>query len=224
MMKRKRLSALYRTEQRYGYLMISPVVLGFCVLLVFPLLYELYMSLTDMQLNGVGDFVGLQNYVNLFNDPKYINSMKNTVVFAIGVVPVNVLLAIIFARMLHQQIRGVGLYRTIMFLPYITPVVVWAQVWKLILAGDTGILNNFLSMFGIEGTNWLFDMEMTMPMVIANVVLKGVGYNVVIFLSAMMSVPESYYEAAELDGAGSVTKFINITLPMISPPRSWLSS
>ena len=146
MMKRKRLSALYRTEQRYGYLMISPVVLGFCVLLVFPLLYELYMSLTDMQLNGVGDFVGLQNYVNLFNDPKYINSMKNTVVFAIGVVPVNVLLAII-----------------------------------------------------------------------ANVVLKGVGYNVVIFLSAMMSVPESYYEAAELDGAGSVTKFINITLPMISP-------
>lgn len=217
MMKRKRLSALYRTEQRYGYLMISPVVLGFCVLLVFPLLYELYMSLTDMQLNGVGDFVGLQNYVNLFNDPKYINGMKNTVVFAIGVVPVNVLLAIIFARMLHQQIRGVGLYRTIMFLPYITPVVVWAQVWKLILAGDTGILNNFLSMFGIEGTNWLFDMEMTMPMVIANVVLKGVGYNVVIFLSAMMSVPESYYEAAELDGAGSVTKFINITLPMISP-------
>ena len=216
-MKRKRLSALYRTEQRYGYLMISPVVLGFCVLLVFPLLYELYMSLTDMQLNGVGDFVGLQNYVNLFNDPKYINSMKNTVVFAIGVVPVNVLLAIIFARMLHQQIRGVGLYRTIMFLPYITPVVVWAQVWKLILAGDTGILNNFLSMFGIEGTNWLFDMEMTMPMVIANVVLKGVGYNVVIFLSAMMSVPESYYEAAELDGAGKLKQIWHITLPCILP-------
>ena len=217
MIKRKRVSRLYDSEQRYGYLMISPVVLGFCGLLVFPLLYEVYMSMTDMKLTGAGQFVGLQNYVDLMSDPKYLDSMKNTVVFALGVVPVNIVLAIIFARMLHQKIRGVGLYRTLMFLPYITPVVVWAQVWKLILAGDTGILNNVLSMFGIVGRNWLFDMEMTMPVVIANVVLKGVGYNVVIFLSAMMSVPESYYEAAELDGANSVDKFLNVTLPLISP-------
>lgn len=217
MRRRQKISRLYDSEQRYGYLMISPVVLGFCALLVFPLLYEVYMSMTDMKLSGEGQFIGLQNYTNLLNDPKYVDSMKNTVVFAIGVVPVNIILAIIFARMLHQKIRGVGLYRTLMFLPYITPVVVWAQVWKLILAGDTGIFNNLLSMFGIEGRNWLFDMEMTMPMVIANVVLKGVGYNVVIFLSAMMSVPESYYEAAELDGASTMDKFFHVTLPMISP-------
>ncbi len=217
MTKKRTFSKLYASEQRYGYLMISPVVFGFCALLLFPLLYEVWMSLTDMELTSSGTFIGLQNYFALFEDSKYLDSMRNTLFFTLGVVPINIILAIILAQMLNQKLRGVGLYRTLIFLPYITPVVVWAQVWKLILSGDTGILNSFLSFFGIAGRNWLFDMEMTMPVVIGNVILKGVGYNMVIFLSAMMSVPTSYYEAAELDGANTVHRFLHVTLPMISP-------
>ena len=217
MTKKRTFSKLYASEQRYGYLMISPVVFGFCALLLFPLLYEVWMSLTDMELTSSGTFIGLQNYFALFEDSKYLDSMRNTLFFTLGVFPINIILAIILAQMLNQKLRGVGLYRTLIFLPYITPVVVWAQVWKLILSGDTGILNSFLSFFGIAGRNWLFDMEMTMPVVIGNVILKGVGYNMVIFLSAMMSVPTSYYEAAELDGANTVHRFLHVTLPMISP-------
>lgn len=217
MNRKKKFSRLYASEERYGYLLISPVVLGFLFLLLFPLVYEVWMSLTDMELNSAGNFIGMKNYVDLFNDKKYLNSMKNTLVFTVGVVPFNIVFAIILAQMLNQKLKGCGIYRTLMFLPYITPVVVWAQVWKLILAGDTGVLNSFLNIFGIRGKNWLFDMKMTMPVVIANVIIKGVGYNMVIFLSAMMSVPKSYYEAAELDGANTVQKFLHVTLPMISP-------
>lgn len=216
-MKRKKTSNLMKHEQKYAYLMISPVLLGFLCLLLFPLLYEVYMSCTNMSLNDSGVWIGAENYINLFSDSRYLNAMKNTVVFTLGVVPINVLSALVLAQVLNQKIRGVGVFRTLVFIPYITPVVVWATVWKLILSSDAGILNSFLGIFGITGQNWLFNMDLTMPVVILNVVLKGVGYNVVIFLSALMSVPVVYYEAAEIDGASIFSKFFKVTVPMISP-------
>ena len=126
-MKKKHIrSGLLIQEQRYAYLMISPVVLGFLCFILFPLIYEIYMSCTSMTLNSPGEWVGLQNYQTLLKDPKYLNAMKNTVVFTVGIVPVNIILALLLAQMLFQKIRGVGVYRTLVFIPYITPVVVWA--------------------------------------------------------------------------------------------------
>ncbi len=217
-MKKKHIrSGLLIQEQRYGYAMIAPVVLGFLCFIVFPLVYEIYMSGTNMTLTNPGNWVGFENYQTLAKDPKYLNAMRNTVVFTAGIVPVNILLALLLAQMLSQKIRGVGLYRTMIFIPYITPVIVWTQVWKLILSSDAGVLNAFLKVVGIQGRNWLFDMKWTMPVVIANYILKNVGYNMIIFLSAIMSVPNIYYEAAELEGAGKFSKFFRITLPLISP-------
>ena len=153
----------------------------------------------------------------MFSDPSYVKAMRNTVLFTLGVVPINILCALVLAQLLHQKMRGVGLFRTLIFIPYITPVIVWAQVWKLIFSSDAGILNSFLNMLGIAGQNWLYDMDLTMLVVIGNVILKGVGYNVVIFLSALMGVPDVYYEAAEIDGANAFRKFFKVTIPMISP-------
>ena len=217
MRKKRPTSGLLLQEQRYAYGMIAPVVLGFLCFILFPLLYEFYMSCTNMTLTDPGTWVGLENYRTLVSDPKYVNSMEKTMLFMLGIVPLNILAALVLAQMLSQKLRGVGLFRTLVFIPYITPVIVWAQVWKLILSSDAGILNAILSAFGIQGRNWLFDMKLTMPVVILNYVLKNLGYNMIIFLSAMMSVPAIYYEAAELDGADRLNTFFRITLPVISP-------
>ena len=217
MRKKRPTSGLLLKEQRYAYGMIAPVVLGFLCFILFQLLYEFYMSCTNMTLTDPGTWVGLENYRTLVSDPKYVNSMEKTMLFMLGIVPLNILAALVLAQMLSQKLRGVGLFRTLVFIPYITPVIVWAQVWKLILSSDAGILNAILSAFGIQGRNWLFDMKLTMPVVILNYVLKNLGYNMIIFLSAMMSVPAIYYEAAELDGADRLNTFFRITLPVISP-------
>ena len=209
---------LYQNDKWYAYAMISPVVLGFACLMLFPLLYEFYLSLTNAKLLGNVNFIGFENYENLFgNDPLFTKSILNSLYFSGVLVPLNISLAILLAVLLNRQLRGIGIFRTLVFLPSITPIVVWALVWKLILSTDAGILNAFLKIIGITGPAWLFDVHLTMPVLIVNTVLKGVGLNMVIFLGALKSIPVVYYEAAMIDGAKPFRTFVNVTLPMLSP-------
>lgn len=209
---------LDKKDKWYAYAMISPVVLGFLCLMLFPLLYEFYLSMTDAKLLGDVKFIGFQNYANLTgNDPLFIKSVFNSLYFSGVLVPLNISLAILLAVLLNRELKGIGVFRTLVFLPSITPIVVWALVWKLILSTDMGFLNSFLKMIGITGPAWLYDMRLTMPVLIVNTVLKGVGLNMVIFLGALKSIPVVYYEAARIDGAKAVRTFFHITLPMLSP-------
>ncbi len=206
-----------RKDKWYAYAMISPVILGFLVLLFCPLVYSAYLSLTDAGMLGSGEFLGLANYQQLFQEDKLFRTvLANTLYFMAGLVPLHITFSLFMAALLNKNLPGVGVYRTMAFAPVVTSIVVWSIVWKYILAVDYGLVNGFLVLIGLERVNWFYS-DLTMPMLIVTTVMKGMGLNMVIFLSAMKSVPRVFYEAAVIDGASARSSFFHITLPMISP-------
>ncbi len=209
---------LKNVDKIYGYLFIAPIVIGFLVFILGPMLYSFVMSFSNWSLLKEFKFTGLDNYKQVFlGDKKFWTVMFNTLYFSIGLVPLNLVLAFSLALLLKQKLRGISFFRTAIFTPVVTSVVVWAIVWKFILGTDGGLINILLKGIGITGPAWLYDMRLTMPVVIVVSVLKNVGNNMVLFLSALYNVPEMYYEAATLDGASKWQQMRKITLPMISP-------
>ncbi|WP_284645972.1 carbohydrate ABC transporter permease [Paenibacillus silviterrae] len=214
----KKKSKLHARDQWYGYLFISPIVLGYAVFMLVPIVWAFVMSFTNESLLGASQFIGLNNYTRAFTeDPLFWTSVGNTLYFSAGLIPLNLLLALGLAVLLNRKLPGIGLFRTAIFTPVITSIVVWAIVWKYIFATDSGLINQILQLFGITGPAWLYSFELAMPVVIVISVLKNVGLNMVIFLAALQDVPAMYYEAAKLDGASKPRTFWSITLPMISP-------
>lgn len=132
-------------------------------------------------------------------------------------IPLNLCLALGLALLLNRKIPGIGLFRTAIFTPVVTSIVVWAIAWKYIFATDYGLINELLKLLHIEGPAWLYNFQLAMPVVIIVSVLKNVGLNMVIFLAALQDVPKMYYEAAKIDGASKYKMFTNVTMPMISP-------
>ena len=215
--KRRRGGPLAREAQIAGWLFISPMVLGFTLLLLFPMGLAFYMSLTDWPLLGDHEFIGLDNYRNIMTDAMFWDVLGNTVYFTAGLVPLNIVLALLLALLLSKSIRGIGIFRTAIFVPVMTSLIVWAIVWKLMYATESGLINQRLLMIGIKCPAWLYDPNLAMPAVIVTSVLKNVGLNMVLFIAALQQVPRSLYEAATLDGAGKRASFFNVTLPMITP-------
>lgn len=213
-----RMGKLRTRDNWYGYLFISPIVLGFAVFMLIPIIWALYMSFTNESLMGGSQWIGLDNYTRAFrDDPLFWTSVFNTLYFSAGLIPLNLLLALGLAMLLNRKIPGIGLFRTTIFTPVITSIVVWAIVWKYIFATDAGLINQLLRLAGVTGPAWLYDFGLAMPVVIVVSVLKNVGLNMVIFLAALQDVPAMYYEAARIDGASRMRTFRSITLPMISP-------
>lgn len=209
---------MLRTEKWYAYLFISPMVLGFAVFMLGPIMTAFAMSFTDWSLLRETSFIGLGNYARAFSDdPVFWETVGNTLYFSAGLVPLNMMMALGLALLLKNNIPGIGFFRTALFTPVVTSLVVWAIVFKYIFATEAGMVNQVLKMIGITGPAWLYNLELAMPVVIVVSVLKNVGMNMVIFLAALHDVPKMYYEAASLDGASKWKTFTNVTLPMISP-------
>lgn len=201
----------------YGYLFIFPMMLGYLLFLLGPIVTAFVMSFSNWSFIGDVSWIGLDNYERLLmDDPIFLKSIANTLYFSAGLVPLNILLALGLALLLNREIKGIGLFRTAIFTPVVVSIVVWAIVWKYIFATD-GLVNSLLSMLGLQGPVWLYDVRWTMPVVILTSVLKNVGLNMVIFLAALHDVPKMYHEAARIDGASRWATFRNITLPQISP-------
>lgn len=200
-----------------GWLFISPMVIGFVTLLLGPLLLALYMSFTDWPLLGEAQFIGLDNYKAIFQDAEFWRVVGNTFTFSAGLVPLNIMLALGLALLLVRKLPGIGIFRTAIFVPVMTSLIVWAIVWKYLFATDTGFINQILQMFGITGPSWLYNPQLAMPVVIVTSVLKNVGLNMVLFIAALQQVPIHLYEAARLDGASRTRQLFQITIPMISP-------
>lgn len=196
---------------------ISPMLLGFTLLLLFPMGKALYMSLNDWPLLGEHRFVGLDNYKDIAVDPLFWKVFGNTAYFTLGLVPFNIVLALMLALLLSRSLKGIGIFRTAIFVPVMTSLIVWSIVWKYMFATDSGLINQLLMLFNIKGAAWLYDERLAMPAVIVTSVLKNVGLNMVLFIAAIQQVSRSLYEAAELDGAGKTKTFFNVTLPMITP-------
>ncbi|OXM16841.1 carbohydrate ABC transporter permease [Paenibacillus herberti] len=214
--KRRSRSPLDRDANRTGWLFVAPMVLGFALLLFIPLMMALYMSLTDWPLLGKASFVGLDNYQAIFSDKEFWKVLGNTLYFAAGLVPLNIGLALLLALPLAGKLPGMGLFRTVLFIPVMTSLIVWSIVWKYMFATDSGFINQLLQLLGVTGPSWLYDESLAMPVVIITSVLKNVGLNMVLFIAALQQVPVHLYEAAKLDGANKFTTFFRITLPMIT--------
>lgn len=207
-----------RRNMWYGYLFVLPMVLGYLVFLLGPILASFVLSFTNYSLLKPFQAVGLDNYIKAFTaDELFWKSVGQTLYFSAGLIPLNLTMALGLALLLNQKVKGIGLFRTSIFTPVVTSIVVWAIVWKYIFATDAGLINQLLKYVGIQGPAWLYSFELAMPVVIVVSVLKKVGLNMVIFLAALQDVPSMYYEAARIDGASRWKQFTNVTLPLISP-------
>ncbi|WP_282936095.1 sugar ABC transporter permease [Paenibacillus sp. RC67] len=214
----KRKHPLSREATITGWLFVAPMVLGFITFLIAPLVMAFYMSLTDWPILGDAKFIGSANYKAIITDVEFWKILTNTFYFSAGLVPLNIILALGLALLLAKGKRGMGLFRTAIFVPVMTSLIVWAIVWKYLFATDTGFINQLLQLFfGVQGPAWLYNAQLAMPAVIVTSVLKNVGLNMVLFIAALQQVPAQLYEAAKIDGAGRRTVFFQVTVPMITP-------
>jgi multiple sugar transport system permease protein len=205
-----------RREALTGYLFISPWIVGFLVFTAGAMIYSLVISFSRYNLaTNTATPVGLRNYADLFTDPRVATSLANTLFYAVLAVPLEIMVALALASLLNQAGRGAGFFRTVYYLPKMTPAVATAAVFFLLLNGNTGAINQFLRVFGIEGPQWLVDPAWIKPSIVL-MTLWGVSGTMVIFLAALKNVPRELYEVAQLDGAGIWQRFRSITLPMIS--------
>ncbi|AZS36316.1 Lactose transport system permease protein LacF [Microbacterium lemovicicum] len=212
-----------RVKQHYnkreavaGYLFITPWIIGFLVFTAGAMIYSLYISFSNYNLaTNRARPVGLANYAELFQDPRVGVSLANTLFYAVMAVPLEIAFALALALLLNRVGRGAGVFRTLFYLPKMTPAVATAAIFFLLLNGNTGAINQFLRFFGIAGPQWLVDPAWVKPSIVI-MALWTVSGTMVIFLAALKSVPTELYEVASLDGAGAVRKFFSITLPMIS--------
>ena len=206
-------------EATQGYLFITPWLIGFLVFTLGPMLASFYYSFTRYNVQTAPRFMGLYNYDYAFSqDPLFWVSVQRTLLWSVMTVIPSLFGSLFAAILLNQKLRGMSVYRTMFFLPHLTPVVAAAILWTWILQPDIGIFNTFLDKIGINGPNWLSDIRWSMPALAMIALWTTIGGNkMLIFLAGLQGIPESLYEAADIDGASSPQKFFNITLPLISP-------
>lgn len=213
---RRRSRRWSRYSSRVFYLFISPWMTGFLGLTVLPLLYALYISFTDF--DGVSSrwhWVGLANYIELFHDTDALFSLSRTVLYTAITVPLSVAGGLGLALLVNRRLRGVGIFRTLFYLPSVVPVVASAIMWKLIFDRDAGALNALLEPFGIQAITWLVDPTVFYALII--LVLWGMGGGMVISLAGLQGIPAELMESARVDGASSWQTFRKIVLPLLSP-------
>ena len=200
-------------ESCVAWLFVFPAIIGTFIFIVIPVLCSFGLSFTQWDLLGDISYVGLNNYIEIFNEDLFCKILTNTIVFAVSTSVFGVIIPMILAVILNNKIRGSEFYKTAYFLPFITPMIVIGVVWQWIFDPNIGILNNFLHLH----INWLYDTRYALPALIIVSVWKLIGYNMIIFLSALSSVSNNLFEAAKIDGAGPVQTFFNVTVPVLSP-------
>ena len=204
---------------------LIPSLIGFAIFYFAPMVISVFISLTDW--NGLDrlfaegfvkqHFIGLTNYKDILASPEFWKVLKNTFTYIILYIPLMLIVSISVAGLLSQKRRGVGAFRVIYYIPVLTSWVAASLIWKSILAPQYGAMNNILALFGIEGPGWLLDEKWAMPAIVLVSVWKDMGFFGLILLSGMVGINRSYYEAAEIDGAGAWTRFLKITLPLLTP-------
>ncbi|MFI6811166.1 carbohydrate ABC transporter permease [Nonomuraea sp. NPDC050328] len=208
-------------ETRAALLFISPWIAGFLIFTCWPVLYSGYLSLTDYDVINDPNFVGLDNYRQLFEDPKIGLAFRNTLIFAALSVPAQLLVSVALALLLNSAVRASGLFRTVFFLPKMTPPVAVGILLLMLFNGQNGLINSFLGIFGIQGPAWTTDPAWIKPGLVL-MSLWTVGASVIILFAALRAVPQELYDSALVDGAGWWRRTTRITLPMISPTLFFL--
>lgn len=202
---------------RTGFLFVLPTVTFVAVFFIIPLLMTAFMSFHDWPLFGDRNFIGIQNYVDLFSDKQFIKSLDFTARYTLVITPPIFIVAFVLASLVRRNIRGIGIFRTIFFLPVVIGLGISSLLWVWLLNDQVGIINKILLDLGaIEKPQlWLARPDTAMNVIIVSVVWKTVGFTMVLLLAGMQAIPNELYESAEVDGAGYFQKLLFITLPLL---------
>lgn len=209
-------------KQRFVLAVLIPTVLFFVFFNVIPIIYAFYISFHEMDFLNPPAFVGLENYKRLIGDTHLYSSLIVTVKFAVSTVFIGGFLALVFALLINSVKRGAAVLRTIYFLPVMTSLVAVGVIWGWLYQPRFGLLNEVLKIFGIGRQMWLSSPTTALPSAIAASIWQGMGFTIVIFLAGLQGIPQSFYEAAEVDGANSLQRTMYITLPLLRPTFIYL--
>lgn len=207
----------------WALVFLGPTALGIAVFYLWPTVRTLIISFTKSGPFGGSEWVGIENYTRLFQDPELIGALRNTAIYTI-IALIGIPLAVGIAALLNTTgLKGRSAYRTLYFIPVVTMPAAIALVWRMIYNGDYGVLNAALGAVGIEGRSWLTDPNTALIAIAVVGIWAGLGTNIVIFLAGLQGIPDTIMEAADLDGAGPVRKFVSITIPLLSPSIFFVS-
>lgn len=211
-----------KKSDKEAYLMILPAYFIFAVFILIPIGMVLYYSLTDFNMYAVPKFLGIKNYVKLFSDSEFLKAITNTLFYTIVTLTVQLALGLVLAVLLYKKSKAVPIFRTALYLPNVMSMVCVSMVWLWLYNPNFGIFNRILEAIGIAPQKWLINPDQAMLCIILVGIWKNCGYSMVIFLGGLTGIPESLYEAAQLDGAGPIRRFLNITWPMLRPTTFFL--
>jgi len=212
-----KIKSLAKHEAFWGWMLVSPWIIGFVIFTLGPMIASFLLSFTKYDLATI-KFVGGENYRRILTeDPLFWKALTNTAMYVLFTVPLGVAGSLLIALLLNQPVRGQRLFRTLFYLPSLVPAVASALLWQWVFNADNGILNQALAWFGLPNIEWLQDERYTLPAFVLMSLWGIGGQRMVIFLAGLQGIPESYYEAATLDGAGALAKFRHITIPSLSP-------
>ena len=214
---RRKVRSLAWKEAWEGRLFVAPWVLGFLIFTIGPMLASVYFAFSEYSVLSRAKWVGLDNFVKMFTrDRLFRLSLYNTAYFVFLSVPLNIVSSFLLALLLNVRIRGINLFRSLYYLPVITPGVASALTWSLVFSGEFGLFNALLRGVGLPTFNWLFDPKIT-KLIFVIMGLWGVGGAAIIFLAGLQNVPQVLYEAAHIDGANFWHRFWHVTIPMMTP-------
>lgn len=201
----------------WAFVLIFPSILFLFVFAIFPFIQNIFYSFTSLGNFGMWEWSGLENYKRLLKDPLVYYGFLNSFKYVLIVVPLATAFSLFAAVLLNTKVKGTGIFRTLLFLPAVTMSAAIGMIWKWLYNKDFGIINYFLSFFGVERISWLGNPQYAIWAIAVAIVWANIAYNMILFLAALQGVPNSYYEVAEIDGAGPIRKFFSVTLPLITP-------
>jgi multiple sugar transport system permease protein len=204
-------------ENYWAFAFLALSLIGLLGLTLLPIVISFGLSFTDWDALGAPQFVGLRNFIQLFQDRTFYRALWNTIYYTLVSVPLGMSISLALALVLNRSLPGMGLFRTLFLIPVISSTVATALLWGLMLDPYIGLVNFMLQALHLPTSGWLSDTRMAMPAIILMTVWKGLGYNMVLFLAGLQGVPQELRESARMDGANWWQEFTHVTLPMISP-------
>ena len=204
-------------ENINAYLFLLPALIIIATFSFIPIVSAFILSFCRWKILGNPEFIGLKNYISVFKDSVFWTALKNTAYYSFTTVPAGLVLALGSALLLNQKLKGRVFFRGVIFFPVTIAMIVISLIWGWMFSEHYGIVNFVLEKIGIAPRNWLSNPKISLPVIMVMSVWKGFGYEMVIYLAALQSIPEVYYEAAKIDGASPWQRFWNITLPLLNP-------
>ncbi len=216
--KNKRSTAIVRRNRRKAYLFLLPNFIGFVVFTLIPVAMALFYSFTNYDGNRRMDFIRLTNFIKLFSDSSFVISLKNTIIYTVGTVPLIIILSLLVSVLMNNGVKGAPIYRAIMLFPHIASIVAVTVVWQFLYNAKNGPINQILRSIGVvDPPSWLSDQKTALLAVMIMIIWKGIGYYMITYLAGLRGIPKDQYEAATVDGANAWEKLIYVTIPNLRP-------